>query len=92
MKACNGRGTYRVIVALSLVYFGDLHETSVSTLEGINAAFEVLVFLGQLGDVILIDGTKALTSLLVEVAKSLANVLELRCDAAGQLFPLVHLD
>lgn len=94
IAACVGlcSDTYWVVVALSLVDLGDLHEAGVGGLERIDAAFEVLVLLGQLGDVLLVDGAEALAGLLVEVAKGLANVLELRSDIAGELLPLVHLD
>lgn len=87
-----GSDTHWVVVALGLVDLGDLHDAGVGGLERIDAAFEVLVLLGQLGDVLLVDGAEALASLLVEVAEGLADVLELRSDIAGELLPLVHLD
>lgn len=90
-----GFATYRIVVALGFVDFGDLHEAGVSALERIDATFQVLVFLRQLSDVFLVDSTESLTSLLVEVAKSLADVLELRSDiagdVAGEFLPLIHL-
>lgn len=86
--------TYRIVVALGLVDLCDLHEAGVSTLERIDSTFEILVLLGQLGDVLLVYGTEALTSLLVEVAERLADVLELGRDiggdVVGELLPLVH--
>lgn len=67
-----------------------------SAFQGIYTTFQVLVLLGELGDVVLVDGTKAFTRLLVEVAKRFANVLKLGCniagDVAGEFLPLVHLE
>lgn len=89
-----GDCAYRIVVALSLVDFGNLDQAGVSILECINTSFEILVLLRQLGDVFLVNGAETLTSLLVEVAERLADVLELRCNiagnVAGEFLPLVH--
>jgi hypothetical protein len=83
--------TYRVVIAFGLVNLGNFDEAGMGALKGVDPAFKVLVFLGKLGDIVLVDGAETFAGLLVQIAERLANFLELRRHISGEVLPLIHI-